>query len=374
MDGAIFDRLAPRCPLCLAAGRDAPLGITAILRGEPGGKIAEGILGCPEPGCRREYPIVDGVPLLFSDLVGVIAGQGGLLLERQDLSPEMESLLGDAFGPGSAYDTHRQHLSTYAESHWGDLAEPRDAAGVAAAASFLRLLERALELAAPPAGQPILDLGCALGRASFELANRLADRLAERLEAPVLGADLHLGLVRRAAAGLASGRFHFPRRQVGLVYERAAVDVRAGYTRLLPLDFWAADALRLPFAAATFGAVLALNLIDCVAAPLELLRELRRVLIPGGVAYLATPWDWSAGSTPFPAWLGGHSQRGGRGGRSGEILRGLLAGGGEGALDGFTLAGEAADLPWRLRLHQRSSIDYSADLLVLRRTAAAAQV
>lgn len=366
----IFERLAPRCPLCLAAGRDAPLRITARLRGE-GDELSEGILGCPEASCQREFPVIGGLPLLFADLVGVLASQGGLLLERQDLSAEMESLLGDAFGPGSAYDTGRQHLSTYAESHWGDLASPPDVAGAASAASFAALLERAFAIAAPPAGEPWLDLGCALGRGGFELAARGATAAA-----PVVGVDLHLGLLRRAAAALGDGGFSYARRQVGLVYRRAEVDLgrRFGEPGRLALDFWAADALRLPFADGTFGAALALNLIDCVAAPATLLAELRRVLLPGGVAWLATPWDWSAGSTPFGAWLGGHSQRGGRGGQSGAILRDLLAGEHPSALAGFEIAGEAPRLPWRLRLHDRSSIDYSVDLLVLRRVPAGAEV
>lgn len=367
MRAELFARLWPCCPVCLAAGRDSRLAVTARLRGE-GEMLAEGILGCSEPACLREYPVIDGVPLLFADLVGVVAGQGGQLLERTDLSAEMESLLGDAFGPASAFDTTRQHLSTYAESHWGDLASPPDAAGQASAASFGRLLEAALALAAPPAGEPWLDLGCALGRGAFELAARGG--------APVVGVDLHLGLLKRAAAALHTGVFAYPRRQVGLVYQRATADLRGrfGEPGALPLDFWGADALRLPFAAGTFGGVLAMNLLDCVASPAGLLDELRRVLRPGGIAILATPWDWSAGSTPFAAWLGGHSQRGGRGGQSGEILRGLLAGDPPAALAGFEIAGEAPRLPWRLRLHDRSSVDYSVDLLVARRVPVAGEV
>ena len=36
---------------------------------------------------------------------------------RDDLSPELESLLGDAQGPASAFDVVRQHVSTYAADY-----------------------------------------------------------------------------------------------------------------------------------------------------------------------------------------------------------------------------------------------------------------
>ncbi len=48
----------------------APLEITYVLA-EEAGELREGILGCPEPACQREYPVVDGLPLLFADLCGV---------------------------------------------------------------------------------------------------------------------------------------------------------------------------------------------------------------------------------------------------------------------------------------------------------------
>jgi SAM-dependent methyltransferase/uncharacterized protein YbaR (Trm112 family) len=362
LNRALFARLAPRCPLCRAAGRAAPLEITYVLA-EDDGELREGILGCPEPSCQREFPVVDGVPLLFGDLCGVMSGQGHLLLERADLSAEMESLLGDAAGPGSAYDTARQHLSTYAESHWGDFAAPPDPLGEEASRTFRGVLERAFEIAPPPGG-PCLDLGCALGRGSFEIAARGGG--------PVVGIDLHLGLLRHAARARA-GSFHYPRRQVGLVYRRAEV-VPAGRWRGGELDFWAADALKLPFSDATFAGLLSLNLIDCVASPWELLLEMRRVLAPGGIAWIATPWDWSSSRTAFPAWLGGHSQRGGSAGDSGEILRRLLRGDHPSALQGFEILGEEKRMPWRLRLHERSTVDYAVDLLVLRRTGALAGV
>ena len=356
MNRDLFSRLSPRCPLCQSAGRAAPLEITYVLA-EEGGELREGILGCPEPACQREFPVVDGIPLLFGDLCGVMSGQGHLLLERTDLSAEMESLLGDAAGPGSAYDTARQHLSTYAESHWGDYAVPPDPEGETASLSFRGVLERAFEIAPPPLGGPCLDLGCALGRGSFELAARGG--------APVVGIDLHLGLLRRGALAR-GGSFHYPRRKVGLVYQRAEVDL-AGKLQG-EVDFWAADGLKLPFADATFNGLLSMNLIDCVSSPWELLLEMRRVLAPGGIAWIATPWDWSSSRTAFPAWLGGHSQRGGSAGDSGEILRRLLRGEHPSALQGFEIVGEEKRLPWRLRLHERSTVDYAVDLLVLRRT------
>ncbi len=53
----------------------------------------------------------------------------------------------------------------------------------------------------------------------------------------------------------------------------------------------------LPFADSTFGAVLALDVIEHVEDDVAMLREARRVLRPGGVAVLtvpALPWLWSS--------------------------------------------------------------------------------
>jgi SAM-dependent methyltransferase len=275
---------------------------------------------------------------------------------RSDLGEELESLLGDCCGPGSAYDTQRQHLSTYAHAHYADL-DPAEAPP-RLASSAVELLRRGLTAAGPVASGPVIDLGCAVGRTSLELAQALA--------VPVLGVDLSFAMLRVGAALLAGRGVRYPRRRGGLVYERRCF--AADFSRAGEVDFWACDAGCLPLADGALALAVSLNVIDCLASPHQHLRELARVLRPGGQALVATPYDWNAAATPVEAWLGGHSQRGASGGSSEVVLRSLLAGGGHpSAVAELSLLAEIPELEWRLRLHDRSAMTYLVHLLVLRR-------
>src|SRR5688500_1978150 len=99
-----FEALEPVCPVCRRDRRvESPLEIAPALR-EEGDSIVEGLLRCPATECLREYPIVDGVPLLIPGIRAYVSEQIMALASREDLSPEMESILGDCCGPGSFYD------------------------------------------------------------------------------------------------------------------------------------------------------------------------------------------------------------------------------------------------------------------------------
>jgi SAM-dependent methyltransferase len=157
----------------------------------------------------------------------------------------------------------------------------------------------------------------------------------------------------------------YPRRRVGLVYDRRAFAVNLpGSERV---DFWACDALALPLAPHTFELVAALNLLDCVSSPRDLLASLGDALAPGGRAVLSTPYDWSPAATPVEAWLGGHSQRGPSGGSAEPVLRALLTPGGHPqSVPSLELIAEAEALPWHVRLHDRSTVCYQVHAVAAR--------
>jgi SAM-dependent methyltransferase/uncharacterized protein YbaR (Trm112 family) len=333
---------------------DAALSLAAVWQ-EESGVVREGVLHCPEPACRCEYPVVDGVPLLVADLRDFCARNQLSLLGRSDLGPELEGLLGDCLGPGSAQDARNQVLSTYAYDHWGDL-DPGGAFGGRPGAAR-ELLGHLLDMAGGLPDGPVLDMGCAAGRTSFDLAGRFGGL--------VLGADLNLDLLRLAQSALLRGRAAYPLRRAGIAYERRSFAVSPEHGERV--DFWCLDAAEPPFARGAFGLAASLNLVDCVASPLGHLAGLERVLRPGGKALLCTPYDWSCGATPPEGWLGGHSQRGETRGDPAAVLRSLLAGGGHpAALAGLRLAAEAEGR-WRLRLHDRSSMDYAVHLVAAER-------
>jgi SAM-dependent methyltransferase/uncharacterized protein YbaR (Trm112 family) len=353
-----FDALAPLCPVCRGRGTDSRLLLDSPDENDP---HAPSRLRCATPECQREYPVIDGLPVLVGPLREYVSQQLLSILRRDDLPEDTESLLGDCAGPGSPFDTLRQHLSTYGGSHYGDLTgDAVDPGGSAVARLTAECLDAAL---APgpddlPPG-PVLDAGCAVGRSTFELAARLGDRR-------VLGIDSHFAFARLAMEVLTTARVRYPRRRLGVVYDRRQGPAR--FPAAERVDFWVTDALALPFADGTFAFALSLNLLDCVASPVDHLRELARVLAPGGRAAVATPFDWSPTATALEGWLGGHSQRGPLRGAAEPLLEALLTPGGHPAsVEGLRLLGPPGELTWRLPTHARSTVEYRVHLRVVER-------
>jgi SAM-dependent methyltransferase/uncharacterized protein YbaR (Trm112 family) len=352
-----FAAFAPHCPRCATGTARHALGLSQV-GVERDDDVLAGILLCANPACRYEYPVIDGIPVIVPDLAQLLSERGIEVLLRDDLDPALESLFGDAIGPGTWFDVLRQTVSTYAWDGWADL-DPAEAATGLRPGAVRRCLARLLALAGEggPATR-ILDLGCGAGRSSFDLAEKHPDAL-------VLGIDAGLAL-QRLARGALDGFLSYSRRRIGLVYDRRRFAVApAGTARV---DFWACDALALPFAAGGTDLVAALNLLDCVASPQRLLAGMAALLRPGGRLLLATPYDWSPRATPPAAWIGGHSQRAADGGAGEPFLRTLLT---EDAhtqsVAGLTLLGEDMHWPWQTRLHDRSSVQYASHLLALAR-------
>jgi SAM-dependent methyltransferase/uncharacterized protein YbaR (Trm112 family) len=345
-----FHAFQPVCPVCLCAGAgNQPLQLAAIFA-EQDNDILQGILHCTSETCRHEYPILDGIPILTPTLRRHLSDRAVELLVRTDISPDLESLIGDAIGPDSWFDVLRQTLSTYAWDSYADQdpaeppTNPRPGAARACLTELLRL--------SPPAPTTALalDLGCAAGGTSFALAAALPNTL-------VLGLDMNLALLRLARSA-AAGTVSYPRRRVGLVYDRRYFPV--SFPAAQNVDFWACDATCLPFTPHQADLAIGLNLLDCVPDPPALLVSLAQILRPNAQALLATPYDWSTRATQPEAWLGGHSQRGPHAGAAEPLLHQLLT-----SL-GWHLTAETLHFPWHTRLHDRSTVQYDAHLLALR--------
>jgi SAM-dependent methyltransferase/uncharacterized protein YbaR (Trm112 family) len=357
-----FELFRPVCPVCRRAGRAAlPLVVAVTCEGTED-EILAGILHCPDPACQHEYPILHGIPVIVPELARLLTERGVELLLRDDLDPLLESLLGDALGPESWLNATRLTASTYGWDGYADL-DPAERAteGGPVPGAAGRCLDRLLELAGPRPAERVLDLGCAAGRTSFMLAERLP-------AASVLGIDVNLGLLR-LAQGAAQGQVSYPRRRIGLVHDRRRFPVAlAGADRV---DFWACEALALPFDGGIADLAVALNLLDCVPEPYRLLADLATLLRPGGRLLLATPYDWSTRATPVESWIGGHSQRADHAGAGEAFLHVLLREGGHPqSAKGLRLLAEEGEFPWHTRLHERSAVQYLSHLLALEKTGA----
>jgi SAM-dependent methyltransferase len=305
-----------------------------------------------------EYPIIDGIPIIVADVRGFVSRSASALLARTDLSDTLESLVGDCCGPQSDFDVSRQHVGSYAYDHYGDLDPEEKRDGPAPPGSILRLLKEGLDLAGNLPAGPALDLGCAVGRTSFALAESTDDL--------VLGVDLNLDMLRTASRALHDGIVRYPRRRIGMVYDRREFPVSfPGADRV---DLWACDAGAIPTAPRAFGTVVSLNLLDCMNHPLDHLREIARILAPGGCAILSTPYDWSPNATPVEAWIGGHSQRSVFRGAAEPLLRHLLSQEEFRGADGLEIVSETS-VPWSVRVHDRAAMTYQSHLMILRKGA-----
>jgi SAM-dependent methyltransferase/uncharacterized protein YbaR (Trm112 family) len=352
-----FEELAPVCPICLRdAGEQQRLTLSAVMLRQSD-IVQEGMLLCPSASCQREYPIIDGIPLLIANLRGFLAENLFQLMMRDDLSETIESVVGDCAGPGSVLDVTRHQLGSYARDHYG-MFDPLEEGVMPPAGSTAGVLAAGFShVGALPEG-PVVDLGCSVGGISFELAQRTG-----RL---VLGVDVNLSMLRLAQSALQRGVVHYPRKRTGVVYDRRSVPLN--FPQAEQVDFWACDVAMLPFAPETFACATALNLIDCVRAPRDVLAETARTLRAGAPVVVTTPYDWSPVATPIEAWLGGHSQRSPGRGSSEPILRALLTPGLHAAgVHTLAIEAEEENVPWHVRLHDRSAVQYSAHVVVARK-------
>ena len=343
-----LDAFQPVCPACRVRGDGAhPIALAQVFS-EAGGHVLQGMLRCSNASCQREYPILDGVPYLLAQIRDQLSAQVLGLLMRDDLAPELESLIGDCCGPGSELDTVRRHLSHYAVDHWGEFdPQPWEGSG-----AVVRLVDDVTAVAAPAPGGLAVDLGCSVGRSSFELAARTGGL--------VVGVDLNLSMLRLAAQALRTGRVVYPRRRVGVAFDRRDHAVHPPAAE--QVDFWAADAAALPFPDASVQTAMSLNLLDCLPDPFDHLRTLGRILEPGGLALMATPYDWSPGATQIQGWIGGHSQRGEDGGDPVQRMRQVV----QPEHCGLRVEAERDDVPWEVRSYARSRTVYQCHVMAMR--------
>jgi SAM-dependent methyltransferase/uncharacterized protein YbaR (Trm112 family) len=342
----IFEELAPVCPVCRAErGADHPL-VVALAGDMRSGRLWHGMLHCSNRDCWREFPVIDGVPVITPDPAAFLQGSAGHVLMRGDLPDPVMGAVSEAQGAGSDHDTIRQHLSIYAGEHYADWAEP------ARPSSLPAVIAAGLEMQGPLPPGPAIDIGTSVGRGAWEAGLRL--------NRTVLGCDLNFSMLRLAQSLALEGRAVFGRRRIGMVYDPVQVVLPADFAAARA-DFWAADALALPFAAGRFALALAINVVDCVPAPTDLLAQMARVLAAQAGAVICTPYDWAPGTTSVPQWFGGHSQRGDTAGAGEPVLRATLA------HVGLPPVAERDGLAWRLRLHQRAVMHYDLHLLACRK-------
>ena len=197
-----------------------------------------------------------------------------------------------------------------------------------------RCVSQTLDTARLPAKARALDLGCAVGRSSFELARHCAE---------VIGLDFSQRFIALAERLRQRGSLRYKSFEEG--------DLTKARRALAPSDvdrsrvrFEVGDATRLRTDLGSFDVILMANLIDRLNSPLQCLERLAGLIRPGGQLIVASPYTWLASYTPRRNWLGGIA-RGGRPVRTFDALRRILS-------PHFKLA-RRLDLPFLIREHAR---------------------
>jgi len=140
-----------------------------------------------------------------------------------------------------------------------------------------------------------LDLGCAVGRSTFELS---------RWAREVVGIDLSHRFVAAANHVRETGRIEIRRVEEGEIVTRLSRELPVELSRER-CRFEVGDAMTLRPDIGRFDVVLAANLIDRVKSPGNLLKTFSALVHRGGHLILSSPYTWMEEFTPKPEWLGG---------------------------------------------------------------------
>ncbi len=197
--------------------------------------------------------------------------------------------------PSSHYETDKL-LSEYAEFHYGDkyFNVPNFS---------VQLVQAALPIIANLPRAKALDLGCASGRASFELARHFAQ---------VTGIDFSARFIGQGIQMIEEGNLRYT-----LQDEGELVSYKTRSLSDLGLDdiaekvaFYQGDACNLGAQFTGYDFILAANLIDRLYKPTQFLEAIHERLNIGGILMLASPYTWLEEHTPREEWIGGFKHDG----------------------------------------------------------------
>jgi len=248
--------------------------------------------------------------------------------------------------PASRYETDK-FLSEYAEFHYGD-----EYFGVP---NFSQALaDLAIRAMGSRPSRKALDLGCAAGRASFELARHF-DRVS--------GIDFSARFIGLGVQLAERGVLRYTLTEEGDLVsykERKLADLGLDAVRH-KVEFFQGDACNLKSRFAGYDLILAANLIDRLYSPAKFLAGVHERLNPGGILLIASPYTWLEEHTKREEWIGGFKKDG----ESFTTLDGLKEVLGE----HFRLIGGPLEVPFVIRETRRKFQHTLSEVSIWERTA-----
>ncbi|MBD3789040.1 MAG: 5-histidylcysteine sulfoxide synthase [Campylobacterales bacterium] len=148
-----------------------------------------------------------------------------------------------------------------------------------------------------------LDIGCAIGRSTFELARGFDE---------VIGADFSARFIQYAQMLKENGilRYSVPMEaEIETLYE-VNLKTFGLEQECQKVAFWQADACNLKPIFSGFDLIFAGNLIDRLYDPKKFLDSIPSRLNEKGLLILTSPYSWDEAFTPKEKWIGGYKRNG----------------------------------------------------------------
>ena len=161
----------------------------------------------------------------------------------------------------------------------------------------------ALEMMKDKPRRKAFDIGCAIGRSSFELARGFDE---------VIGVDFSARFIQEAELMKQEGILRYVMPTEGDLTSFHEVNLEHFDLRneREKVSFWQADACNLKPIFKDFDLIFAGNLIDRLYDPKKFLDSVAERLTDGGIFILTSPYTWQEESTPKEKWIGGYKRDG----------------------------------------------------------------
>ncbi|NDW15662.1 5-histidylcysteine sulfoxide synthase [Alteromonas genovensis] len=229
------------------------------------------------------------------------------------------------------YESDTQ-VSQYSEFHYGD--EYYGVANFAKASA-----EFCIQQMAGRASARALDLGCAVGRSTFELATHFDH---------VDGVDFSARFIKTAFSMQERGEVRY-----NLIEEGELTSFKSRKLSAMGLEntvdkvsFSQGDACNLKPQLTGYDLIFMGNLIDRVYSPRKVLADMSERLNPGGLLIIASPFTWLEEYTERNEWLGGYKDENGETLSSTDALEQALS-------PNLVRVGQSKDIPFVIRETKR---------------------
>lgn len=196
-----------------------------------------------------------------------------------------------------------------------------------------------------------LDIGCAAGRASFELA-----KIYDHVDA----VDLSVRLIEPPTHLQKTGAQRYIVADEGelVSYRDIQLSDYEGYAAVKDkIAFLQGDACNLADKFTDYDLVFAGNLIDRLYDPEAFLRKIQDRIRPGGLLVIVSPYTWSEAHTPRDKWLGGFKANTGETYTTLQGLKDILT-------PGFKMIETPKDIPFIMRETSRNFIHSASEMSV----------